>query len=375
MTSPSVLHSNPGAVSRRRRVVFSLTLLALLAGAALLLIELGLRLAGPWLPEPLRSSLEEAGRIGFSNTRTFNGILLPPLSDTDILVVGDSFPWGTYVRVPDAFPAKLEAALHRRVTNLGIGSTSPPEYNRMVEVGARYHPQLVIYCIFANDFNTTYADASRPLHTAKAESAEAGDAGLFEREPNWRRRLQIFRRRITNLFISFQYLKLLAQPVYKNQDRFSQRINGRPFVFAGRSFWDPAVSATNSQVQASIKQNVQLAARVQEFGRETGFKLLVVLLPSKEMVYGPLVANAEAVYSEDHHRTYQVLAEELGRQGITCLDLTSPLRQAARDGEPLYFAIDGHFDEGGHHRTAQLLADYLRARPELLSSDKSRVSP
>ena len=80
------------------------------------------------------------------------GIRLPASERADILVVGDSFPFGIYEAAEDVYATLVGNVLQKNVVNLGIASTQPSTYNRMLEVGARYHPRVVVYAIFANDF-------------------------------------------------------------------------------------------------------------------------------------------------------------------------------------------------------------------------------
>ena len=81
-------------------------------------------------------------------------IRLPSAKNADILIVEDSLPFGTYEASEDLYATRVGELLGKRVVNLGVGSTLPPAYNRMIEVGARYHPRVMVYAVFANDFLT-----------------------------------------------------------------------------------------------------------------------------------------------------------------------------------------------------------------------------
>src|SRR5262245_26333828 len=119
--------------SRRRRLVFRLMSTALIALLTFLLLELALRLLPFVLSEPQASFFSEAARIPISNTRMYDGvaIALPPTADAEVLVVGDSVPFGSYVSAEETFPARLQEATGMRVINLSVGSMGPHEYNRM----------------------------------------------------------------------------------------------------------------------------------------------------------------------------------------------------------------------------------------------------
>jgi acetyltransferase AlgX (SGNH hydrolase-like protein) len=350
-----------------KMALFAATLAALLLLATFVLCEVLLRACSFLLPEPARSMVEEANRIRLCNTRMFDGtsILLPEIKKADVVVVGDSFPFGTYVRENDAFPAKLGQRLGLTVVDLGVASTIPPEYQRMAEISTLYSPSLLVYCVFARGFNNP-PNLGEPGELTRENAAQPnpGDERLFHRTMTGRMRFQILRKQVTNLSLILQIVKMQRQPLSKNLDRIAERINGRYFVFAGTNYWDPQISWNTAAVRDSTESNVALIQKVNELAAKQKFSLLVVLIPTKEMVYGPLTQAGPRIYSESHHQTYKELKSRLDAAGIPCLDLTSPLRNAAKSGTPLYFSIDGHLDEIGHAEVARILAEHLTADPK-----------
>ena len=87
---------------------------ALLRGCALIVsvflsvafLEIALRLSPLFLPEPARSFVEEAARFHLSNVRMYPrevAIRLPSAKNADILIVGDSLPFGTYEASEDLY--------------------------------------------------------------------------------------------------------------------------------------------------------------------------------------------------------------------------------------------------------------------------------
>lgn len=365
------------ADKKHRKILFTVAFAALLLLASMILFEVFLRTCSFLLPEPIRSTVEEAGRTSLCNTRMFDGtaILLPKLKEAQVVVVGDSFPFGTYVRANNTFPAQLAEQTGLTVANLGVGSTAPPEYNRMAEVGMRYSPSLLVYCLFANDFNVgPCPEGGRELKSENAGKHHPGDVRLFRREKTIQMRLQIFRKNLTNLSLLLQLAKLRRQPIFQNRDQVPQRVNGHYFVFAGTNYWESQVSWDEPSARASTESNIALIQRVNELAAKSQCSLLVVLIPSKEMVYGPLTEAGTRIYSALHHRTYQELESRLEAVGIPCLDLTPQLRASAKSGAPLFLSIDGHLDENGHRRVALVLAEYLSKNPKLSPPNGDKVA-
>jgi hypothetical protein len=245
------------------------------------------------------------------------------------------------------------------VVNLAVGSQAPPEYNRMLEVGARYHPARVLYCVFANDFTHDVSHAV-PLSIENTYTRNASDKNLFLEDLSVSDRIYSLRKHISNLFLSFQIFKLRQQPMQKlNHVFWRDKDTDRFFAFAPKDFWREQVSYDSARVRAGVEYNVKLIQEADRFCKTWGGKLKVALFPAKEMVYGPLLDVGEQVYDDSYSETYRALANGLKACAIPCLDLTPELRVAAKRGQRLFFSIDGHFDEGGHEKLAELLSGFV----------------
>ena len=92
---------------------------------------------------------------------------------------------------------------------------------------------------------------------------------------------------------------------------------------------------------------------------------LVVLLPTKEIVFWPRVAGgapspdlASMVASEERLRS--VLIQDLGRQGVAYVDLLEPLRHAP--AQPYFVSLDGHPNALGHEVIGNAVAARLASQ-------------
>jgi hypothetical protein len=115
-----------------------------------------------------------------------------------------------------------------------------------------------------------------------------------------------------------------------------------------------------------FRLTVDTVAKVRDIARQQGSAFLVLLMPTKEHVYLPLVHKPVP-------RETEPFAEAFGKLGIRTLDLTDALRAAAAangDG-PLYFDIDGHPNARGSKVIAEAVTAYLQEHePEPIAGEK-----
>jgi hypothetical protein len=232
----------------------------------------------------------------------------------------------------------------------------------MLEVGMRYRPKHALYAVFVNDFLPT-AEPVRDLSADNTFRDLPGDRHWFLPEAGWSaltggERWQRLVRGLTNPLYTFQVLLALRFPASESASSLPWRDDkgGRYLVFAPSSYWDGALDWERPAVRAQVEKNRELVRRAKRFLEGQGVGLTVVLLPSKEMVYAPLVPWGEKLVTPSHRKTLERFTSALRQDGVRLIDLREPLRRAAAGGKRLYFAIDGHFDESGHAEAARILS-------------------
>jgi hypothetical protein len=363
-------------VSRRRRSLFALLMIAGLAVMTIALFEVVLRIVPMFMQQPMASFLQEADRIALCNTRLYGGtsIWMPTTTQADMLVVGDSFPFGTNCRAGESFPAQFAELTDLGVVNLGVPSMAPPEYNRMLEVGMRFSPKRVLYCVFANDFRYDAPVEIRKLSIENASKSLPGDRRLFAESLSITDRARQARTLAMNPFLSIQLLKLARLPNF-NVEHVIYEDDDLAMMFMPREWWDPQLSWKTPEVQEATRTNAALIKEAADFCKNQGADFLVLLIPPKEMVYSPGLDIEKKVFDTSHGETYDQLKRMLSDQKIECLDLTTQLRELARQNVQLYFTIDGHFNERGNELVAGILKDFLDSRGSQLRPNKDVSGP
>jgi lysophospholipase L1-like esterase len=266
----------------------------------------------------------------------------------DVVVVGDSLAFSYGVDDEEAWSRLVTESLPGiDIINLGLPGFGPQQYLRVLEsFGFDLRPKLVLFCLFpGNDVS----DAGRFDQWLKAGATS--DYRQWRQDGASTGTIHSLRELLTQ-----SYLVTLVRAARKEM---LTRLSGRTIDFpdGARIQLAPAVYAFAEQqarpdhphfrlVLDTIDQARALAAR-----NHSAF--LVVLMPTKEEVYLPLLDEPPPV-------AVAPFVTELAAAGIPYLDLTPYLQAAARQGERLFFEVDGHPNAAGYRLIARVVADHLK---------------
>lgn len=326
---------------------------------SLALVEAAFRITGPWTPQPVeglylpgppgrhqlaagfRAQVEQP-EFRFEVRTNALGMRereIPARApgETRILVVGDSFVFGSGVGEDERFTNRLEERLRERgeavrVLNAGVeGIGTQGALDMLQRVGPTVRPDLVLLAFYlGNDFTDNDEAAAEPgrLHTA--------DEWLRRRLESWdwtRRRLYV----------------LLAR-------------SGRRSPLLG-DFGSLAQLARYGPAQ-DVERSARLVRAVEAEAAGMGARFAVLLVPVRAQIY-PEQADALWRYydleptEENLTAGNRFFTERLEREGIPCLDLRPALRAVAAS-TPLYFRVDVHWTPRGHEVVAEDVERFLR---------------
>ena len=280
----------------------------------------------------------EGGEFGFSYTTDEHGFRNPsPWPErADLVVLGDSMAFGYGVDDEEAWTRLLaEARPGSRVINLGLIGGAPQQYFRIYETfGQPLRPDLVLFCLFpGNDL----ADALR-----FDQWLQAGSPGNYE---VWRGTPGA--RGVLRDLLQRSYLVALSRQA---RDEFSGRTMEIPEV--GRLQLAPAVYARNQELaqpdHPAFRLVIDAIERTRALAERGGSEFLVLLVPTKEEVYLPLL-DEEPPLGTAPFATY------LSKTGVPYLDLTPHFSATARKGHRLFFEIDGHPNAAGYRLMAEVV--------------------
>jgi lysophospholipase L1-like esterase len=284
----------------------------------------------------------------------------------EIVAVGDSVTFGHGVEAEEAWAAVLARAFPgSRVINLGLSGAGPQQYRRVYETfGVPLKPRLLLIGFFArNDFwdaglfdrwlrsgiggnYMVWRDTGRPAGPAAARARSA---------PAWRQALPW----PASALADGSYVFQLARRAWSaGKQRASHREvysfpDGARLSLLPDDFREKTAGGQPGRQEYQLV--VEALGRLAELAQEHGTRTIVILQPSKEEIYLPLLGISLWDPSEG-------LREALARLGVDFVDLTSVFRERAAAGRRLFFEEDGHPNAEGHALTAQAIWRHLQTR-------------
>lgn len=329
--------------------------------------EVGVRFFAPLFPLYLRAFVrEEAYQHAQSALRVAKGTRIVLRESefkkrVDILAVGDSMVFGTLVKGGELFTTQLAQLTGLSVLNLGIPSQGPCVYNHMIKLASdslSSRPSVVLYSISANDI------VEGPCELVSSE-------GLFTWHEAYRRNLQFraqwLREWLFQHSASYQLIKVGLHARYYdwlNYSGVAVEYKSLEFFFAPVSYWKPQVDLNEHKVAEGFERTIRKIEQARTLTSSMGAVLLVLLIPFKEQVYGPLLGTqgdllSSKVYDASYDVLYDRLLNRLESLGVFGIDPRPSFRSSVARGGKLYWTVDGHLTPDGHRVLANTLARRL----------------
>lgn len=321
------------------------------------------------------------------------------ITHADIIVLGDSQAYGP-ANPDDAWPAVTARRLGRDVYNMALPAYGPVQSLLQLDEALALRPRLVIVAPYlGNDFYDSFVMAVRHPELTKsvAPALRAAAERLETEHPLGPEVSRIFslgqtspadqRQRSPFIRMLSQHVKLygvaravlwrLSQPprsplLSRDFSRTAasltptQREFASPFtdgtwrtVLTAR-YRGIAVNDGDPRIRVGFEVARDAILTIAARCRLTNVRTLVILTPTKELVFWPRVHTPGAHpglerEAADELRLSDELKGVLREHGIDFLDLLEPLRKAQQ--QPFYEDIDGHLNVAGHALVGQLVAE------------------
>lgn len=281
------------------------------------------------------------------------------------LVIGDSYVAARHVSLDSTFYRILERRLndHRADSDVEViaigksGWDQRDELDVLRKEGLEYDPDFVILCLLA--WNDVTGNSPELRKIAQEQKSLVEKRPRLSRAPISTLRGLVAPWSRFNRFISYRLTLLYARYEYIF-DKTVSRDSTIPidyFVFSQEPnpLFDRAWAATES-----------LVVRIDQETRAAGARLVVVSLTMPQSYYDGGIRDLQRAFPAmldrafDLTRPDSILTAIAARHEIPLLVLGPPFRERfARNGIPLHFPVNGHWNEAGHRAASEELGEYI----------------
>ncbi len=272
----------------------------------------------------------------------------------DAVVVGDSFGM-CFTERSDCWVEQFAQQSGLGVVNLSQPVTGTTSHLRILrDFGVpllETNPEpLVIWQFFGNDFNDDYGlavfrDEIEPIETEKSQDTEVRQ---------WSALVAVAQTLFTGQFVGVPDSEALFLKPYR------ATYGENNILQFGGEYERNALDMSREINQIGYDYSVTAFEEAQAIVEDMNGTLLVVIIPTREEVYGditaPIMGEDELAKLTSARTAMLDLCEELS---ITCFDAYSALVEVANEGEALYFSDDMHLNPYGNQVLAEALADWL----------------
>jgi GDSL-like lipase/acylhydrolase family protein len=326
-------------------------------------------------------------------------------AEAEIVAMGDSQTYGVGVEREEAWPQQLERLSGRRTYNMGFSGWGPLQSLMVFDEGLAVHPRIVIAALYAgNDladsFATVYRRGQFPDLRASQDRTLAALAEADRADP-WIKKMNspvdldpkdkgrkpprtplefaVQNSRIIGLALAvqqaFQRAPTAADEIITSQpdENHPAFDNGRVRTLFSPNYRLAALDLADPRIVEGERISLLALQRLREQSEARGIQFVVLLLPTKELVFKSVVSGtplgASRAYSAlvaNEEMFWQRMRAALADQGIASIDTLPTLRdQLERGPAPYPETTDAHPNAIGQGVIAELVLAELQ-RLELL---------
>jgi len=306
-------------------------------------------------------------------------------SSASVVALGDSHTYGNNATMADSWPYVMAHDTGLSVYNLGLGGYGPNQYYQLLQTRAlKLHPRWVIVGLymgddFENAFTMTYG---KPHWSFLRQGTFSNvDADIWEAPPdntstsasvrNWLSQHSI----VYRLVVHGPVLGALKGSIQvgraaSGQDEFTTTLDV-PAAHIQEAFRPRAIRDRLDQNSAPVREGMRvtmdLLQRMNDLCKESGARMAVVIIPTKEMVFADFLLRdparhlggviKESVNSETQARAR--LFEFLDHAGIPRIDTLEALRHDVSNQLYTHSDRDMHPGRNGYHVIGDTVARFL----------------
>jgi len=324
------------------------------------------------------------------------------LRTADLIVLGDSMEYGDGIPLERVWPQRLGELTGRPVYNMGVPGYGPVQSLFLLERALEFAPSVVLEAFTtANDlydaFNMAYyvhdladlksteqdqiaaihewenrqtlKDLIENVYNYRSPAGKAGEASLSTRAKLWLNAHVMLYRWTRVVRDRLVLTRMLTDP-RADAERYPEDLLAAgpgvpPTIFTPR-YRLAANELQDPRITEGLNVSLRVMERMSRRVAETGRCFAVVMIPTKEFVYGKAgddpASRAPARTSflrgiEQERAVWNRMREYLAEKGIAYVEVAPALSRRLGQGEAVFpFSTDGHPTAAGHDAIAQAVA-------------------
>ncbi len=319
-------------------------------------------------------------------------------AQVDVVALGDSQTWGVNVQSADAWPQQLAKLSQRSVYNLSVGGYGPVQYWRLTEKALSFSPKVIIVGLyFGNDLYDAYSLTYANDHYADLRSNPASDElrhdtipsksqSYWDEEKNFHNTYGRYspsgwsfwvreHSAIGRLLNRSGFWPSATDVDYEIDREWAQTYPAHGTVCNDdklRTVFTTAYRLTaldldDPRIAEGLRITKVVLLRTQHAADGHGVKLMVLLIPTKEMVYADLMqreGRSTGTYSrlvEMENRAREEVKSWCTEKQIACVDALPELRNAIAQRQQIYpSTTESHPNAAGYGVLAATVAKALQ---------------
>ncbi len=270
----------------------------------------------------------------------------------DIITIGDSQTYGNNAPLEENWPSWMGESLGGKrpvVYDMSVGGWGAVQYLNMLRYAARFRPRVVVVAFYTG--NDSLETVNLAYHTEAWSFLRGSDPLTPEDTPK----------------VTF--------PAPREEWWSVKFTDGTETVFTPRLRF-ASNDVTYGAVRAGHGVMQEVARRLAEQAQKSGIRLVMTIIPTKELVYRKKIVQEGIVAGEDYNRLVEAETKNIATlgdairnlPGVRHVDVVEPLQEAALGATPLYPTdINGHPVSAGYRvigrAVAQAVDEFLPERP------------
>ncbi|GJM17446.1 MAG: hypothetical protein DHS20C13_27730 [Thermodesulfobacteriota bacterium] len=299
----------------------------------------------------------------------------------EIVTVGDSHTYGISATASNSWPISLQGISGKEVYNLGLGGYGPAEYFYIMQQNAlQLNPEMIIAGLYlGNDlkdtFNAVYSipiwENLRSLDISYSFDDQENDKDLDSAGfTDWLSGNSVLYRIVSSSYIGDNLRQQRRLSKGEDIPMLNVPENGINTGFTPDRRLK-GLDLSNAEVREGLRLTLELFNNMNELAKVKDVGFLVVIIPTKEMVFAELIKKSSELSAnvklniliQNEEVVSKLIKRYFEDHGISYIEVLEPLRNAAGSEQIYPNNFGGHSNKNGYRIIAETINQYLESKP------------